>query len=254
MITDLLKQLLEAGVHFGHQTKRWNPKMEPFIFGQRKGIYIIDLEQTAKMINEACDFLKEITAQGEYILFVGTKRQAQEAVVFEANRCGMFYVNQRWLGGMLTNFQTIRKSIDRFKEIQTMKSEGTFDLLSKKEVAILTKEMAKLQKNLSGIVEMVRLPRALFVIDPKKEEIAVKEANKLSIPIVALIDTDCDPDTIDYIIPGNDDAIKAIKLITSIVADAVIEGREKFLGSLETKPIKKMKEKKIEEVEEKKVE
>lgn len=241
MTTELLKQLLEAGVHFGHQTKRWNPKMKPFIFGERKGTYIIDLEQTAHKIAEACDFLKEVSSQGSHILFVGTKRQAQETIAFEAARCGMFYVNQRWLGGLLTNFQTIRKSVERLKELQTMKTDGTFELLSKKEAAMLTKEMVKLQKNLSGIVEMARLPQALFVIDPKKETIAVREANKLSIPVVALIDTDCDPELIDYIIPGNDDAIRAIKLITSIVADAVIEGRQKLLESLEIKEVKKMK-------------
>lgn len=241
MTTELLKQLLEAGVHFGHQTKRWNPKMKPFIFGERKGTYIIDLEQTAHKIAEACDFLKEVSSQGGHILFVGTKRQAQETIVFEAARCGMFYVNQRWLGGLLTNFRTIRKSVERLKELQIMKTDGTFELLSKKETATLTKEIAALQKNLSGIVEMVQLPQALFVIDPKKETIAVHEANKLSIPVIALIDTDCNPELIDYIIPGNDDAIRAIKLITSIIADAVIEGRQKLLESLEIKEVKKMK-------------
>ena len=228
METELVKKLLESGVHFGHQTKRWNPKMKSFIFGERKGVYIIDLEQTAANLKKASEFLKEIAGQGEYILFVGTKRQAQEIIQSEALRCEMFYVSRRWLGGMLTNFQTIRKSIERLKELKRMKEDGTFGVLSKKEVAMLTKEMEKLNKNFSGILDMDRLPKALFVVDSRKEETAIREANKLSIPVVGLIDTNCDPEEINYVIPGNDDALKSIRLVTSFIADSIIEGRNKF--------------------------
>ncbi len=224
----LLKQLLEAGVHFGHQTKRWNPKMKKFIFGQRNGVYIIDLEKTVDCLNEALDFIREVTSRGESLLFVGTKRQAQEVIAEEAKKCNMFFVNERWLGGTLTNFATIKKSIARLKEIQKMKDDGIFDALKKKEKAVLDTDMGKLYRNLKGIVEMVRLPGVVFVVDAKKEEIAVKEARKLGIPVVALIDTNADPDVIDYGIPGNDDAIRSIKLITTLVADAAIEGRQRF--------------------------
>ncbi len=221
-----MKQLLEAGVHFGHQTRRWNPKMAPYIFTDRNGIYIIDLQKTVKMVEEAYNFVKELAARGETILFVGTKKQAQEAVKEEAERCGMFYVNQRWLGGMLTNFQTIRRRIERLNELERMEATGAMELLPKKEVAELLHEKERLQKFLGGIKEMKRLPGALFVIDPRKERIAVAEARKLGIPIVAIVDTNCDPDEIDYVIPGNDDAIRAVRLLTSKMADAVIEGRE----------------------------
>lgn len=228
MTTELIKKLLEAGVHFGHQTKRWNPKMKHFIFGEKSGIYIIDLEKTEKFLNEARIFISEIAAQGKSVLFVGTKKQAQEVVEEEAKRCGAFYVNHRWLGGLLTNFQTVKKSINRFKEINQMEKDGIFESLSKKEIASLTKEKEKLIKNLSGVVEMERLPGALFVIDSKKEETAVLEAKRLNIPVVALIDTNCDPDLIDFPIPGNDDAIKSVKLVTSFIAESVLEGRKRY--------------------------
>jgi small subunit ribosomal protein S2 len=221
-----LKELLEAGVHFGHQTKRWNPKMKKFIFGERNGIHIIDLQKTLKKFNEACDFIKGITAKGEAVLFVGTKRQAQEAIEQESKRCGMFYVNQRWLGGMLTNFKTIKKSISKLKKLDTDKANGVFELLPKKEVIKLEKERTQLQKLLGGIREMNALPGALFVIDSKKELIGINEARRLGIPVVAVVDTNCDPDEVDYIIPGNDDAIRAIKLLTLKTADAVIEGKQ----------------------------
>ncbi|MDB4349617.1 30S ribosomal protein S2 [Omnitrophica bacterium] len=230
---NLMKGLLEAGVHFGHQKRRWNPKMEPYIFGERNNTYIIDLQQTVEAIIGACGFLSNVTEEGGYVLFVGTKKQAQDIIKNEALRCGMFYVDQRWLGGMLTNFQTIRKSINRLETLEKMREDGTFAKLSKKEVSKLTKEINKLKKNLDGVRKMDRLPKALFVIDSRKEEIAVHEANKLSISIIALVDTNCDPDVIDYVIPGNDDAIKSIKLITSLAADAVAEGRNKFLRVLE---------------------
>ncbi|HWR57515.1 MAG TPA: 30S ribosomal protein S2 [Thermodesulfovibrionales bacterium] len=220
-----MKELLEAGVHFGHQVKRWNPKMKKYIFGERNGIYIIDLQKTLKGLEEACRFVRETAVSGAPILFVGTKKQAQDAIQEEAQRAGSFFVNQRWLGGMLTNFSTIRKSIERLKSIEKMKEDGTYEALSKKEVAILEKERIKLEKNLSGIKEMVELPGAVFVIDPKKEKIAIAEARKLSVPLVAVVDTNCDPDEVDYVIPGNDDAIRAIKLIASKMADSVIEGR-----------------------------
>jgi small subunit ribosomal protein S2 len=221
-----MKQLLEAGVHFGHQTRRWNPKMAPYIFTDRNGIYIIDLQKTVKKVEEAYNFVKQIAAEGDTILFVGTKKQAQESVREEAERCGMFFVNQRWLGGMLTNFQTIRRRIDRLHELEKMETNGTLEVLPKKEVAELMHEKEKLQKFLGGIKDMRRLPAALFVIDPRKERIAVAEARKLGIPIVAIVDTNCDPDEIDYVIPGNDDAISAVRLLTAKMAEAVLEGKQ----------------------------
>ncbi len=221
-----MKQLLEAGVHFGHQTRRWNPKMSTYIFTERNGIYIIDLQKTVKKVEEAYNFIREVAGQGDTILFVGTKKQAQEAVKEEASRCDMFFVNERWLGGMLTNFQTIQKRINRLIELEKMEAEGTFDVLPKKEVIQLRHEMNKLQKFLGGIKSMKKLPGALFVIDPRKEHIAVQEARKLGIPIVGIVDTNCDPDEIDYVIPGNDDAIRAVKLLTGKMADAVLEGRQ----------------------------
>lgn len=233
MTEGLVKQLLEAGVHFGHQTKKWNPKMAKYIFGQKKGIYIIDLQKTVEAIEAALNFLREVIKNRETVLFVGTKKQAQEVIREEATRCGMPYVNQRWLGGMLTNFSTIRKSINRLKELRKMKQEGIFNSLSKKEGASLDKEIIKLEKNLLGIVDMDNLPRAIFVIDPKKEELAVNDANKLGIEVVALVDTNCDPDKITYPIPGNDDAIRSIKLIVSLISEAILEGR-KMQQSVET--------------------
>ena len=229
-----MKELLEAGVHFGHQTKRWNPKMKKYIFGKRNGIYIIDLQKTLKLFKEASAFISDLASQGKRILFVGTKRQAQDAILEEANRCGMFYVNNRWLGGTLTNFTTVRKSIERLKEIEGHLND-TEKEMSKKERAALDRERDKLQKNLIGIREMDGLPDALFVIDPKKEYIAVKEAKKLKIPVVAIVDTNCDPEDIDYVIPGNDDAIRAIRLFTQKIADAVLEGynlaEERYIGT-----------------------
>lgn len=221
-----MKQLLEAGVHFGHQTRRWNPKMKEYIFTERNGIYIIDLQKTVKKLEEAYEFVKNLSAEGGKILFVGTKKQAQESVMEEAKRCDMFYVNQRWLGGMLTNFRTIRKRVERLKELEKMEQEGTFDVLPKKEVLNLKREKERLEKYLGGIKEMNSLPDALFIVDPRKEKIAVSEARKLNIPIVAIVDTNCDPDEIDYVIPGNDDAIRAVKLIAEKIADAVLEGRQ----------------------------
>lgn len=232
MPTELIKQLLEAGVHFGHKTSRWNPKMKKFIFGERSGIYIIDLEKTADCLNKARDFLLELTAKGEVVLFVGTKKQAQEVVQKEALRCGMYYVTERWPGGLLTNFSTIKKSIARLNEIEKMRADGTFQKLTKKEVAVLEKELTKLKKNFSGIVQMQRLPKAMFVVDTKKEETAVKEAKRLEIPVIGLIDTNSDPGPIAYPIPGNDDASKSVSLITRLIADTVIEGRKKFLSYL----------------------
>ena len=221
-----MKQLLEAGVHFGHQTRRWNPKMAKFIFTERNGIYIIDLSKTVKKVEEAYSFLREVASQGEVILFVGTKKQAQEAIKEEAERCGMFYVNERWLGGMLTNFDTIQKRIQRLKDLEKMEEDGTFDVLPKKEVILLKKEMEKLQKNLGGIKDMTEIPGVLFVVDPKKERIAILEARKLNIPVVGLVDTNCNPEDVDYAIPGNDDAIRAVKLIADVMANAVIEGKQ----------------------------
>jgi len=221
-----MKELLEAGVHFGHQVKRWHPKMKKYIFGERNGIYIIDLQKTVKGLEEAYNFVKRVTMSGAPVLFVGTKKQSQDSIKEEAEKSGAFYVNQRWLGGMLTNFFTIKKSIEKLKKIETMKQDGTYELLPKKEVAALEQKRTKLEKNLSGIKDMSGIPGALFIVDPKKERIAVAEARKLSVPIVAIVDTNCDPDEIDYVIPGNDDAIRAIKLITSKIADAIIEGKE----------------------------
>lgn len=221
-----MKQLLEAGVHFGHQTRRWNPKMAPYIFTERNGIYIIDLQKTVRMIDDAYNFVKDLVASGESIMFVGTKKQAQEAVQEEAERCGMFYVNQRWLGGTLTNFQTIQRRIARLHELNRMEADGMFEVLPKKEVIALNHELDKLEKFLGGIKDMKKLPGALFVIDPRKERIAVAEARKLGIPIVAIVDTNCDPDEIDVIIPGNDDAIRAVRLLSATMADAVIEANQ----------------------------
>ncbi|MFA5005131.1 MAG: 30S ribosomal protein S2 [Candidatus Omnitrophota bacterium] len=232
MPSELIKQLLEAGVHFGHQTKRWNPKMKKFIFGARSGIYIIDLEKTEACINAARDFLMDITSKGEFVLFVGTKKQAQDVIKQEAIRCGMYYVTERWPGGMLTNFATIKKSINRLKEIEKMREDGTFAKLTKKEVARLEKELAKLNKNFSGIVPMERMPKAVFVVDTKKEETGVLEARRLEIPIIGLIDTNSNPDLVDYPIPGNDDATKSIRAVTTIITDTIIEGRKKFLSYL----------------------
>ena len=222
-----MKELLEAGVHFGHQTKRWNPKMKPYIFGARNGIYIIDLQKTVRMFKTAYDFIKDTVGNGRSVLFVGTKKQARDSIYEEANRCEMFYVHNRWLGGMLTNFQTIKQSIDRLNHLNdVLNDEETLNLYTKKERLMLAKERVKLDNNLGGIREMTRLPGAIFIVDPKNEAIAVREANRLGIPIVAIVDTNCDPDEIDYVIPGNDDAIRAIRLLTSRVADACQEGKE----------------------------
>ncbi len=221
-----MKELLEAGVHFGHQTKRWDPRMKKYIFTARNGIYIIDLQQTVKLFKDAYEFVRdEIAAQGKKIIFVGTKKQAQESLKEEAERCGMFYINQRWLGGLLTNFKTIKKSIDKLKKLESMKEEGIFDMLPKKEAMKLSKEMGRLQKLLGGIKDMTELPGALFIIDLKREQLAVNEAKKLGIPIVAVVDTNCNPEEVDYVIPGNDDAIRAIKLFCSKIANGVIEGK-----------------------------
>ncbi len=221
-----MKQLLEAGVHFGHQTRRWNPKMAEYIFTERNGIYIIDLQKTVKKLEEAYLFVRDISAEGGDVLFVGTKKQAQDSIKEEAIRCGMPYVNARWLGGMLTNFNTIKKRIARLDQLKTMESNGTFDRLTKKEVTKLSLEIEKLEKYLGGITGMKKQPAVMFIIDPRKEKIAVLEAKKLGIPIVAIVDTNCDPDEVDYVIPGNDDAIRAVKLIAGAMADAVIEGRQ----------------------------
>ena len=221
-----MKQLLEAGVHFGHQTRRWNPKMARFIFTERNGIYIIDLQKTVKKVDEAYNFVRNLATEGGTVLFVGTKKQAQESVKDEATRCGMYYVNERWLGGMLTNFQTIQKRVDRLRVLEQMEVEGVFDVLTKKEVSALRHEMEKLERFLGGIKTMKKLPNALFIVDPRKERIAVAEARRLGIPIVAIVDTNCDPDEIDVVIPANDDAIRAVKLLTSKMADAIIEGQQ----------------------------
>ena len=226
-----MKQLLEAGVHFGHQTRRWNPKMAPYIFTERNGIYIIDLQKTVRKLEEAYNFVRDLSMDGKSVLFVGTKKQAQESVKEEAVRAGAYYVNARWLGGMLTNLRTIRHRIDRLKQLRTMEEDGTFDLLPKKEVIKLNLEIEKLEKFLGGIKEMKQLPGALFIVDPRKERIAVSEARKLGIPIVAIVDTNCDPDEIDYVIPGNDDAIRAVKLISGTIANAIIEGKEGQMGA-----------------------
>ena len=226
-----MKQLLEAGVHFGHQTRRWNPKMAPYIFTERNGIYIIDLQKTVVKLEEAYNFIREISMEGKSVLFVGTKKQAMESVKDEATRAGAYYVNARWLGGMLTNFTTIRRRIARLKQLRTMEEDGTFDLLPKKEVIKLNLEIEKLEKFLGGIKDMTQMPGALFIVDPRKEKIAVAEAKKLGIPIVAIVDTNCDPDDVDYVIPGNDDAIRAVKLISGAMANAIIEGKEGQMGA-----------------------
>ena len=220
-----MKQLLEAGVHFGHQTRRWNPKMAPYIFTERNGIYIIDLQKTVKKLEEAYFFARDIAAEGKSILFVGTKKQAQEAIKEEAERVGMYYVNARWLGGMLTNFKTMRRRIERLNQLKKMEADGTFDLLLKKEVIKLQAEIAKLEKYLGGVKEMNKLPGAMFIVDPRKERNAIAEARKLGIPVIAIVDTNCDPEEVDYVIPGNDDAIRAIKLISQTIANAVVEAR-----------------------------
>jgi small subunit ribosomal protein S2 len=229
-----MKELLEAGVHFGHQTKRWNPKMKPYIFGARNGIYIIDLQKTVRLFKNAYNFVTDAVRSGETVMFIGTKKQAQDSVAEEASRCGMFYVNQRWLGGMLTNFATVKQSIDRLKRLDTMLTDGTADAYTKKEALQFDKERQKLEKILGGIKGMGRVPGVIFVIDPKNEEIAIKEAKKLGIKVVAIVDTNCDPDDIDYVIPGNDDAIRAIRLLTSKIADAIIEGAESRNTDLQT--------------------
>ena len=228
-----MKQLLEAGVHFGNQTRRWNPKMAPYIYTERNGIYIIDLQKSVGKVDEAYDAVFDIAAQGGIILFVGTKKQAQDAIKIEAERCGMFYVNERWLGGMLTNFKTIKSRVARLKEIERMSEDGTFDVLPKKEVIQLKKEWEKLEKNLGGIKEMKKLPDAIFVVDPKKERICVQEAHALGIPLIGIADTNCDPEELDYVIPGNDDAIRAVKLIVSKMADAVVEANQGMTGEEE---------------------
>ena len=226
-----MKQLLEAGVHFGHQTRRWNPKMAEYIFTERNGIYIIDLQKTVKKLETAYNFVRDLSVEGKSVLFVGTKKQAQDSVKEEAERAGAYYVNARWLGGMLTNFRTIRRRIDRLNQLKNMESDGTFDLLPKKEVIKLRLEIEKLEKFLGGIKDMKQIPGALFIVDPRKERIAVAEAKKLGIPIVAIVDTNCDPDEIDYVIPGNDDAIRAVKLISATVANAIVEGKEGQMGA-----------------------
>ena len=230
-----MKQLLEAGVHFGHQTRRWDPRMAEYIFQARNGIHIIDLQKTSKKLDEAYEFIKEQAEAGKTILFVGTKKQAQDCVKEAAEKSGMFYVNERWLGGTLTNFKTIRKRIERLTQLETMEQDGTFDVLPKKEVVLLRKEMEKLNKNLGGIKEMNGIPDIIFLVDPKKEHIAVQEARKLNIPIVGLVDTNCNPNDVDYVIPGNDDAIRAVKLITDVMANAIIEGKQG--ESLETEEV-----------------
>ena len=221
-----MKQLLEAGVHFGHQTRRWDPRMAEYIFQARNGIHIIDLQKTSKKLDDAYDFMKEQSEAGKTVLFVGTKKQAQDCVKEAAEKSGMFYVNQRWLGGTLTNFKTIRKRIQRLTELETMEQDGTFEVLPKKEVVLLKKEMDKLNKNLSGIKNMTEIPQVMFVVDPKKEHIAIQEARKLNIPIIGLVDTNCNPNDVDHVIPGNDDAIRAVKLVTDVMANAIIEGKQ----------------------------
>ena len=251
-----MKQLLEAGVHFGHQTRRWDPRMAEYIFQARNGIHIIDLQKTSKKLDEAYSFVKEQAEEGKTILFVGTKKQAQECVKEAAERCGMYYVDQRWLGGMLTNFKTIRTRVERLKELERMQEDGTFEVLPKKEVIVLKKEMEKLEKNLGGIKEMEEIPGVLFVVDPKKERTAILEAKKLNIPVVGLVDTNCNPEDVDYAIPGNDDAIRAVKLIADVVANAVIEGKqgETFETSAAEEQVAEDTEKSMEEVAEEAVE
>ncbi len=240
-----MKELLESGVHFGHQVKIWNPKMKKYIFGERNGIHIIDLQKTLKGLEEAYAFIRDVAAEGRSLLFVGTKKQAQDSIYEEATRAGAFYVNNRWLGGMLTNFVTVRKSIERLKKIESMKEDGTYNSLTKKEVSNYEQERIKLEKNLSGIKDMQSLPGAIFVIDPRKERIAVAEAKRLSIPIVAVVDTNCDPDEVDYVIPGNDDAIRAIKLISSKIANAYLEGKGILAKSMDEEIEKSEIEEKI---------
>ena len=237
-----MKELLEAGVHFGHETKRWDPRMKPYIFGARNGIYIIDLQKTVQLFKETYQFVRDITSKGEYVLFVGTKKQAQESILEESTRCKMFYVNHRWLGGMLTNFQTIKRSIDRLKKLEAMKNEEIYSLLPKKEILELEKERVKLERVLGGIKNMDRLPGAIFVVDPKKEKIAVNEARKIGIPSIGVVDTNCNPEDVDYLIPGNDDAIRAIRLISSKIADAVNEGRQIYEKQLQIEGAKEEKE------------
>jgi small subunit ribosomal protein S2 len=237
-----MKELLEAGVHFGHETKRWDPRMKPYIFGARNGIYIIDLQKTVQLFKETYQFVRDITSKGEYVLFVGTKKQAQESILEESTRCKMFYVNQRWLGGMLTNFQTIKRSIDRLKKLEAMKNEEIYNLLPKKEILELEKERVKLERTLGGIKNMDRLPGAIFVVDPKKEKIAVNEARKIGIPSIGVVDTNCNPEEVDYLIPGNDDAIRAIRLISSKIADAVNEGRQIYEKQMQIEGAKEEKE------------
>jgi len=248
-----MKELLEAGVHFGHQVKRWNPKMKKYIFGERNGIHIVDLQKTLKGLIEAFNFIKRVSAAGAPILFVGTKKQAQDSIAEEARRAGAFFVNNRWLGGMLTNFSTVKKSIERLKKIEIMKEDGTYNVLKKKEISMLEKERSNLEKNLSGIKQMVSLPGALFIIDPRKEKIAVAEAKRLSIPIVAVVDTNCDPDEIDYVIPGNDDAIRAIKLIASKIANAISESKNELEKAKEDEIAKEAISAKISVTEEQEV-
>ena len=244
-----MKQLLEAGVHFGHQTRRWDPRMAEYIFQARNGIHIIDLQKTSKKLDEAYAFIKEQAEEGKTILFVGTKKQAQDCVKEAAEKSGMFYVNERWLGGTLTNFKTIRKRIERLKELEKMQEDGTFDVLPKKEVILLKKEMDKLEKNLGGIKNMEVVPDVIFVVDPKKEHIAIKEARKLGLPIVGLVDTNCDPNDVDYVIPGNDDAIRAVKLVTDVLANAVIEGKQgEILETEEEQSLEESEEMSMEEV------
>lgn len=237
-----MKQLLEAGVHFGHQTRRWNPKMRPYIFGARNGIYIIDLQKTVRLFKVAYEFVVETVAKGGNVLFVGTKKQAQESIYEEATRCGMPYVNHRWLGGMLTNFHTISKSIDKLKRIESMFEDGTIERFPKKEILKLEKMRQKLERNLGGIKDMDGLPSVVYVVDSKYEQIAIKEANKLGIPVVAIVDTNCDPDGIDYIIPGNDDAIRAIRLLTSLIANAALKGKELYQEALQAETDKEVEE------------
>ena len=246
-----MKKLLEAGVHFGHQTRRWNPKMAEYIFTERNGIYIIDLQKTSDKVDEAYNFIKEVVSNGDEILFVGTKKQAQESTKSEATRCGMHFVSQRWLGGMLTNYSTIRKRIDRLNALKTMEEDGTFALLTKKEVFKLKNEAERLEKFLGGIKNMDKLPGALFVVDPRKERIAVQEAKILGIPVVAIVDTNCDPDEVDYVIPGNDDAIRAVKLLTATMSDAVLEGKQGVqMTDVEVEEDVEVSEEELEKVEE----
>lgn len=249
-----MKKLLEAGVHFGHQTRRWNPKMSKFIFTERNGIYIIDLAKTSNQIDKAYEVIRDIASEGGNILFVGTKKQAQDSIEQEAKRCGQYYVSNRWLGGMLTNFNTIRNSVNKLKKYETMEEDGTFDLLPKKEVLQYNKEMDKLEKNLGGIKDMEELPDALFVVDPSNEQIAVHEARILGIPVISIVDTNCDPDVVDIAIPGNDDAIRAVKLITSLMADAVIEGNQGSEFSVNEEDFEESEEESVDSVEDDKEE